>query len=140
MAKIILKREGEVIHRETQTFDPPAGRRRLDRPPRGRTCQARRDRARHYLSHLASIFTVARPMWKYPLDSQAMDDALVVLAERERCTAFAYAKYDWPSRWIAASIVECRREHGIAEQRTARAIDAVLMAGQYPSRRWPPRL
>jgi integrase len=33
----------------------------------------------NYLSHLASIFTVARPMWKYPLDRQAMADAQVVL-------------------------------------------------------------
>lgn len=33
----------------------------------------------NYLSHLASVFTVARPMWKYPLDRQAMDDAQVVL-------------------------------------------------------------
>jgi hypothetical protein len=35
--------------------------------------------AGNYLSHLASIFTIARPMWKYPLDRQAMDDAQVVL-------------------------------------------------------------
>lgn len=33
----------------------------------------------NYLSHLASVFTVAKPMWKYPLDRQAMDDAQVVL-------------------------------------------------------------
>lgn len=33
----------------------------------------------NYLSHLASIFTIARPMWKYPLDRAAMDDAQVVL-------------------------------------------------------------
>lgn len=33
----------------------------------------------NYLSHLASIFTIARPMWKYALDRKAMDDAQVVL-------------------------------------------------------------
>jgi integrase len=33
----------------------------------------------NYLSHLASIFTIARPMWKYPLDRKAMDDAQIVL-------------------------------------------------------------
>lgn len=33
----------------------------------------------NYMSHLASIFTVARPAWGYPLDKQAMDDARVVL-------------------------------------------------------------
>lgn len=32
----------------------------------------------NYLSHLASVFTVARPAWGYPLDKQAMDDAMVV--------------------------------------------------------------
>lgn len=25
-------------------------------------------------------------------------------AEREACAAFAYAKYDWPPRWIAAAL------------------------------------
>src|SRR5207249_661569 len=33
----------------------------------------------NYISHLASIFTIARPMWKYPLDRKAMDDAQIVL-------------------------------------------------------------
>lgn len=33
----------------------------------------------NYISHLASIFSVARPAWGYPLDKQAMDDARVVL-------------------------------------------------------------
>ena len=31
------------------------------------------------VSHLASIFTVARPAWGYPLDDQAMADARVVM-------------------------------------------------------------
>lgn len=33
----------------------------------------------NYISHLASIFSVARPAWGYPLDQQAMADARVVL-------------------------------------------------------------
>ena len=33
----------------------------------------------NYMSHLASVFSVARPAWGYPLDTQAMDDARVVL-------------------------------------------------------------
>jgi integrase len=32
----------------------------------------------NYLSHLAAIFAVAKPMWGYPLDQQAMKDAFVV--------------------------------------------------------------
>jgi integrase len=32
----------------------------------------------NYLSHLASVFTVARPMWGYPLDKKVMTDALTV--------------------------------------------------------------
>jgi integrase len=32
----------------------------------------------NYLSHLGSIFTIARPAWGYPLDAQAMEDAFVV--------------------------------------------------------------
>jgi len=34
--------------------------------------------AGNYLSHLSSIFTIARPAWGYPLDPQAMEDALIV--------------------------------------------------------------
>jgi hypothetical protein len=30
--------------------------------------------------------------------------ASAIMAERERCAAFAYAKWDWPPRWIAASL------------------------------------
>jgi len=33
----------------------------------------------NYLSHLAAIFAVARPLWKYPLDQQAIKDAMVAL-------------------------------------------------------------
>ncbi len=33
----------------------------------------------NYMSHLASIFTVANPLWGYPLDKQAINDARVVL-------------------------------------------------------------
>lgn len=33
----------------------------------------------NYMSHLSTIFTIARPAWKFPLDRQAMDDALVAL-------------------------------------------------------------
>ncbi|MDR7220378.1 tyrosine-type recombinase/integrase [Aminobacter aminovorans] len=33
----------------------------------------------NYLSHLGSIFSIARPAWKYPLDPQAMSDAWIVL-------------------------------------------------------------
>lgn len=35
----------------------------------------------NYMSHLASIFSVARPAWGYPLDKQAMDDARTVLVK-----------------------------------------------------------
>jgi len=147
MAKIILKREGKVIHRETETFDrrPAAAAwiaRREDElskpgaieraklatndPPlsvvidryidesekelgrtkaqvlrtikthaiAGKRCStidsaaiveftqeidAKPQTRGNYISHLASIFTVARPMWKYPLDRQAMDDAQTVM-------------------------------------------------------------
>ena len=32
----------------------------------------------NYLSHLAAVFAVARPMWGYPLDQQAIKDAFTV--------------------------------------------------------------
>lgn len=32
----------------------------------------------NYLSHLSSIFTIARPAWSIPLDEQAMKDAMIV--------------------------------------------------------------
>ena len=31
-----------------------------------------------YMSHLSSIFAIARPMWGYPLDQREMEDAMVV--------------------------------------------------------------
>lgn len=34
--------------------------------------------AGNYLAHLASVFSVARPAWGYPLDKQAMEDARTV--------------------------------------------------------------
>ena len=33
----------------------------------------------NYMSHLGAVFSVARPAWGYPLDKQAIDDAMVVL-------------------------------------------------------------
>jgi len=33
----------------------------------------------NYVSHLAAIFAIARPAWNYPLDQQAMRDAIAVL-------------------------------------------------------------
>jgi hypothetical protein len=33
----------------------------------------------NYLSHLAAVFAVARPAWRYPLDQGAMMDAMVML-------------------------------------------------------------
>jgi integrase len=35
----------------------------------------------NYMSHLAAVFTVARPAWGYPLDMQQIDDARVVLKQ-----------------------------------------------------------
>lgn len=40
----------------------------------GRTPQT----VQNYLSHLAAIFAIARPAWGYPLDQQAMKDAMAV--------------------------------------------------------------
>ena len=35
----------------------------------------------NYMSHLASVMSVAKPAWGYPLDKQAMDDARVVMSK-----------------------------------------------------------
>lgn len=32
----------------------------------------------NYLSHLSAVFSIARPMWNFPLDKRAMDDAMAV--------------------------------------------------------------
>ena len=144
MAKIILKRDKKVIHRESRTFEshkrakdwirdretelakPGAldakqdytlsdaidrymreSKKRLGRtkeqvlntlqalPVSGKACDAitsedivslARDLSKgrdastvgNYMSHLASIFAVAKPAWGYPLSRQAMDDARIV--------------------------------------------------------------
>ena len=33
----------------------------------------------NYLSHLSSVFSIAEPAWKYPLDAEAMRSAMIVL-------------------------------------------------------------
>jgi integrase len=43
-----------------------------------RSLQSQPQTVGNYLSHLASIFAVARPAWGYPLNEQAMKDARVV--------------------------------------------------------------
>ncbi len=144
MAKIILKRNSQVIHRETKTFEthraakdwirdreaelsqpgafekPVAVTLRvaidkymtdsrkqirrtkyqvlssiMDHPIAGKLCaeiqaddivkfakSLSKDRhpstVGNYMSHLASVFAVARPAWGYPLDRQAMEDARTV--------------------------------------------------------------
>lgn len=42
------------------------------------TIKAQPQTVGNYLSHLAAIFSVAKPAWGYPLDKQAMEDARVV--------------------------------------------------------------
>jgi hypothetical protein len=33
----------------------------------------------NYISHLGAVFAVAKPLWKYPLDQQAMKEAITAL-------------------------------------------------------------
>jgi integrase len=44
-----------------------------------KSIQAQPQTRQNYLSHLAAVFAVARPAWRYPLDQRAMMDAMVVL-------------------------------------------------------------
>lgn len=146
MAKIIIKRDGAVIHRESQTFDrKPAARAWLAKREKELKQPGEIERARasrhtladaidkyiedsmkelgrtkaqvlntlrahpiaamecasigskdivslardlnedkqpqtvgNYLSHLATIFALARPAWGYPLNASAMDNAQIV--------------------------------------------------------------
>lgn len=143
-AQILVKRKGQIVHRETQTFDrkqaaqawlkkreaelatpgaiervkaeDPTLREVIDRylteakRALGRTklqvlrttkthaiadmacsqitsadivafaseLQCKPQTRANYLSHLSAIFAVARPAWGYPLDHQAVKDAIVV--------------------------------------------------------------
>jgi integrase len=143
LAQILLKRKGQIVHREVQTFDrkqaakawvarretelsdPGAFDRKndvkladvIDRYTRESERQMGRTKTQvlakikeyeiadlrcseitsprllefakslkvqpqtraNYLSHLAAIFRVARPLWGYPLDLQQMDDATVAM-------------------------------------------------------------
>jgi len=142
VAQILLKRKGEIVHREAKTFDrkqaakawlsrreselaKPGGLEKVEDPTLaavidryiaeskkaiGRTkaqvlrtikdydiadmkCSAigsaeivgfaqslkvQPSTVQNYLSHLGAIFAVAKPAWKFPLDRQAMKDAMVV--------------------------------------------------------------
>jgi integrase len=143
MAQIQIKRDGKVVHRESQTFDrrqaavawssrreeelhkPGALGRKADDPKLGdvidryvaesekkigrtkaqvlrkiktydvadlrcsevtsadlismaRALPVTPQTRQNYLSHLAAVFAVARPMWGYPLDQQSIKDAFTV--------------------------------------------------------------
>ena len=143
LAQILLKRKGEIIHRESQTFDrrqaakawlsrretelsePGAFDRKsdvkladvIDRYVRefereigrtkaqvlakikqcdiaelrcseikslqlaefARSLKVQPQTRANYLSHLAAVFRVARPLWGYPLDLQQIRDAMVAM-------------------------------------------------------------
>lgn len=72
----------------------------------------------NYMSHLASIFSVARPAWGYPLDKQAMDDARVVLDKlgligrsKQRSRRPTLAELDKLLRYY--TVVELKRKDSI---------------------------
>jgi integrase len=41
----------------------------------------------NYLAHLSPVFTVAKPLWKYPLDPRAMADARIALKQIDAISA-----------------------------------------------------
>src|SRR5659263_386217 len=70
------------------------------------------------MSHLASVFSVARPAWGYPLDKQAMDDARVVLDKlgligrsKQRTRRPTLAELDRLLRYY--TVVELKRKDSI---------------------------
>lgn len=44
-----------------------------------KTIEATPQTVGNYMSHLAAVFSIAKPAWGYPLDMQAMDDARTVM-------------------------------------------------------------
>lgn len=174
MAKIILKREGEIVHRETETFDrrPAAAawiakrEEELSKPGAierakiaendppladvidryiaesekeiGKTkaqvlrsiksysiaklrcsligsetistfakeIDAAPSTRGNYLSHLAAIFTVARPVWNYPLDPQAMKDSQIALRKMN-----IIGKSNERSRWPTMAELDLLMDH-----------------------------
>ena len=76
----------------------------------------------NYISHLSSIFTVAKPAWGYPLDPQAMDDARVVMRKlglvsksKERSRRPAIAELD--KLMAHYTIIEAKRKDTIPMRR-----------------------
>lgn len=67
----------------------------------------------NYLSHLGAVFAIARPMWGYPLDQQAMKDAFVV-CNRMGITGKSRARERRPSLTELDTIME---HYGDREQR-----------------------
>lgn len=55
----------------------------------------------------ADVMATARKLYNEHHNSGESDMAkciaAAIMAERERCAAFAFEKHDWPARWIASS-------------------------------------
>lgn len=69
----------------------------------------------NYLSHLGAIVAIARPMWSYPLDQQAMKDAFVV-CKRMGITSKSKARDRRPTLCELDKIME---HYGDRERRRA---------------------
>lgn len=76
----------------------------------------------NYMSHLAAVFSVAKPAWGYPLDMQAMNDARVVLKKlgltaksKERTRRPTLAELD--QLMAHYTVVELKRKDSIPMRR-----------------------
>ena len=81
----------------------------------------------NYLSHLASVFAIARPAWGYPLDKQAIDDARTV-AKRMGVTTRSRQRDRRPT---LAELDQLMDHYGIAQRKRSDSLpmqDIILFA------------
>ena len=90
--------------------------------------------AGNYLSHLASVFAIARPAWGYPLDKQAMDDARAV-ADRLGVIGRSSKRDKRPSLEELSSLMDYFSLYQIKNGKKAYPMQHLIAFGIFSTRR-----
>ncbi|WP_442577576.1 site-specific integrase [Mesorhizobium sp. ASY16-5R] len=81
----------------------------------------------NYLSHLSSVFSIAKKAWNYPLDAGAMTDAVFVL-RKQKAIAKSNKRDRRPTLAELDSLLSCFQERTERAPHSAPMVDIILFA------------
>ena len=87
----------------------------------------------NYLSHLSSVFAIARPAWGYPLDRQAMQDGIIV-AKRLGITSKSRQRDRRPTLEELDRLLALLRQRSVQAQQSM-PIDEITLFALFSTRR-----